>query len=125
MKYTPFIAVGAVVNLACIGYVTCNQVWSNVTSQNQLQSRTKGLVLISQHVKSETCWFNSSKKPFKLGDSIKTPGTDDGLIPTSCVFATSTKQYLQVAYLDGQLKVIQIYSPKEVQNQLSIKGEDL
>ena len=123
MKYTPFIAIGAVVNLACIGYVTCNQVWSNLRSQNQLQSRTKGLVLIAQHVKSETCWFNSSKKPFKLGDLIQTPGTDDGLIPTSCIIAPATKQYLQVAYLDGQLKVIQIYSPKEVQNELSIKGE--
>ncbi|MGI2908342.1 hypothetical protein [Tolypothrix sp. VBCCA 56010] len=123
MKYTPFIAVGASVNLACIGYVTCNQVWSNVTSQTQLQARNKGLSLISQHVKSETCWFNSSKKPFKLGDLIQTVGTDDGLLPTSCVIAPRTKQYLQVAYLDGQLKVIQVYSPKEVQNQLSIKGE--
>ena len=125
MKYTPFIAVGAAVNLACIGYVTCNQVWSNVISQNQLQARTKGLHLISQHVKSETCWFNLSKKPFKLGDLIQTPGTDDGLIPTSCIIAPRTKQYLQVAYLDGQLKVVQVYSPKEVQSQLSIKGEDL
>lgn len=124
MKYTPLIAVGAVVNFACLGYVTCSQVWSNVTSQTQQQTRVRDLALIARHVRSETCWFNRSKLPFKLNDSIDVAGSEDGKLPTSCIYAPVAKQYLKVGYLDGQLQVLQVFSPKEVQNQLSIKGDE-
>jgi hypothetical protein len=124
MKYTPLICIGAALNIICLGYITCNQVWSSVTSKNQIQARSKGLITIAQHVKSETCWFNQSGTAFKIGDSVNLAGTQNGRIPTSCIIAPKTKQYLQVGYLENDLQVTQIYSPKEIQNQLSIKEDN-
>lgn len=125
MRYTPIIAVATAVNISCLGYVFANSIWANVNSQAQQQTRVRDLALIARHVKSETCWFSKNNTPFKLHDAINVAGSEDGTIPTSCIYAIATKQYLKVGYLNGKLQVLQVFSPKELQNQLSIKGENL
>lgn len=89
-------------------------------SQTAIATRKQGLETIAKHLKARTCWSDQSEKPFKLGDAVITEGSQNGRLPTECIFAPKPQQFLQVAYTNGELKVIQVYSRQEVRNQLSI-----
>ena len=100
-------------------------------SISNLSARQKALANIANHVKSKSCWHETSDIPYKIGDPLITKGTQTGQIPTSCFIVTGiesglvsdSKQYLEVAYKNSELQVIRIFSNQELQNQLSIKGE--
>jgi len=116
-----YICVG--VNLICTLTAGSLYLMRDQMSGNAITSRSSGLKTISQHVQSETCWSDPATEPFKIGDLVVVRGSGDGKIPTGCVIASKTKQYLQVAYSGGELRVTQIYSPKEVNNQISLIKE--
>jgi hypothetical protein len=112
-------------NVICTGLVASLVVYQKVISDGAIAARAKGLETIAQHVKAKTCWSDSSEEPFKLGDEIITKGSKNGKIPTGCIYAPKVEQFLQVAYSNGVLAVVQVYSRQEVKNQLSIpKGEN-
>ncbi|OYE02790.1 hypothetical protein [Nostoc sp. 'Peltigera membranacea cyanobiont' 232] len=125
MKFhiNPVIWVAIGVNCLCLATVTTAVVSKRMSSDNEITERAKGLNLVAQHFKADTCWISKDKKPFKLGDEIDTPGSLKGKLPTSCIKSIKTGQILQVAYSEGKLIVSQIYSKTELRNQLSILKE--
>lgn len=121
MNINNLIIGGFILNVTCgFGVVVAN-VSNNVNSQNRIKERRQGLTTIAKHVKSQSCWNNSQTEPFKINDEIVLSGSDTGLIPTGCIKATKTKQYLLVAYKGSVLRVQEIYSQREIVNQLSMK----
>lgn len=119
--YKNIIIAGFAANLLSLFGVAAGQISQQVESQNRLTARQQSLTTIAKHIRSDSCWENQQKQPFKLGDEIKLPGSIDGKAPTSCVRVPGTKQYLFIAYKNETLKVTQIYSFREVKNQLSTK----
>ena len=126
MKFhiSPVIWVAIGINFLALATVTSVVVSKRMNSDNATTERAKGLNVVAQHFKADTCWISKSKKPFKLGDEINPPGSLKGKIPTSCIKSIKTGQILQVAYSEGKLIVSQIYSKTELRNQLSILKEE-
>lgn len=126
MKFqiNPIILVAIGVNALCFVVVATASISKRMNSDNAITERAKGLEVIAQHFKADTCWVSRDKKPFKLGDEIDTPGSLKGKLPTSCIKSIKTGQILQVAYAEGKLIVSQIYSKTELKNQLSILEEN-
>ncbi|MBC1222324.1 hypothetical protein GNF09_20955 [Nostoc sp. UCD120] len=126
MKFhiNPIIWVAIGVNALSLLVVTSTVVSKRIGSDSAITERAKGLNLVAQHFKSDTCWISKNSKPFKLGDEVKTPGSLTGKLPTSCIKSEKTGQILQVAYAQGRLIVSQIYSKTELNNQLSILKKD-
>lgn len=126
MKFhiNPVIWVAIGINALSLAVVTSVVVFKRTNSDNAITERAKGLKLVAQNFKADTCWSSKSKKPFKLGDEINPPGSAKGKIPTSCIKSFKTGQILQVAYSEGKLIVSQIYSKTELRNQLSILKEE-
>jgi hypothetical protein len=125
MKFhiSPVIWVAIGINFLALATVTSIVVFRRTNSDNAITERAKGLKLVAQNFKADTCWTSRSKKPFKLGDEINPLGSLKGKIPTSCIKSIKTGQILQVAYSEGKLIVSQIYSKTELRNQLSILKE--
>ncbi|BAY27550.1 hypothetical protein NIES2100_73750 [Calothrix sp. NIES-2100] len=111
------------VNVCTVLSVSASVIQNRVTSDNAIAARAKGLENLAKHVKADTCWKVKASAPWKLGDFVTVGGTEYGRLPSTCVYSPQTQQFLQVSYLDGELQVTQVYSRKEVRNQLSIKGE--
>lgn len=122
MKFhiSPIIWVAIGINALCLASVTTAVVSKRIGSDTAITERAKGLNLVAQHFKADTCWTSKNSKPFKLGDEVNTPGSATGKLPTSCIKSLKTGQILQVAYAEGRLIVAQIYSKTELNNQLSI-----
>lgn len=122
MKFhiSPIIWVAIGINVLSLMVVTTAVVSKRIGSDTAITEREKGLNLVAQHFKADTCWTSKSSKPFKLGDEVNTPGSATGKLPTSCIKSEKTGQILQVAYAQGRLIVAQIYSKTELNNQLSI-----
>ncbi|RUT02727.1 hypothetical protein DSM106972_056470 [Dulcicalothrix desertica PCC 7102] len=118
------ILVGVLGNFSIFSYGMTQQISANVSSQTAISSRQRALVNIAKHVKSDTCWQNKANYPLKINDVIAVEGTETGKIPTSCVYVPKTKQFLNVVYSNGEVTVTRIFSIKEVQNQLSMKGDN-
>lgn len=129
MKFhiSPIIWAAIGVNALSLCVVTTAVVSKRINSDSAITQRAKGLNLVAQHFKSDTCWASKSSEPFKLGDEVNTQGSLTGKLPTSCIKSMKTGQILQVAYAEGRLIVSQIYSKTELNNQLSIlkEGNDL
>ncbi len=129
MKFhiSPIIWTAIGVNALSLTIVTTAVISKRLSSDSAITERAKGLNLVAQHFKSDTCWTSKNSKPFKLGDEVNTPGSMTGRLPTSCIKSIKTGQILQVAYAEGRLIVAQIYSKTELNNQLSIlkEGNDL
>lgn len=106
----------SVLSLDCVIAIT-GVMSSNLSSQNKELARKKGLQIVADHVLSSTCWFNKRNIPYKIGDLLEVDGTKEGKIPTSCIYAKKTRQYLQVAYSGGILQVQNIFSKKEIEAQ--------
>lgn len=123
-KSPTLLIVSLSVNLLCMGVVATQVIHQKLVSDGAITARSRGLRTVAQHYKSQTCWTDSSSKPFKIGDEITTKGSYSGRIPTGCIIAPNTNQLLQVAYLDGVLKVAQVYSQQELVNQISTMKED-
>jgi len=120
---TIWVAIG--INALSLTVVTTAVVSKRMSSDNEIAERAKGLNLVAQHFKADTCWISRDEKPFKLGDEIETLGSLKGKLPTSCIKSIKTGQILHVAYSEGKLIVSQIYSKTELRNQLStLKKED-
>ena len=126
MKFhiSPIIWVAIGINVLSLMVVTTTVVSKRIGSDSAITERAKGLNLVAQHFKSDTCWISKNSKPFKLGDEINPQGSLTGRLPTSCIKSEKTGQILQVAYAQGRLIVSQIYSKTELKNQLSILKED-
>ncbi len=120
-KISPVIYCAIGINALSLGVVSFFVIQSRLDSQNLLTTRQQGLKTLAQHFKSDTCWSIKSKEPFKLGDLVNVPGSMIGKIPTECVKSPKTQQILQVTYFGDQLVVKNVYSPKELRSQLSIK----
>lgn len=97
-------------------------IYSRINSDNAITQRAKGLEILAQHVKADTCWKVRSQTPWKLNDLIDLPGSTNKL-PSSCVYSPQTQQFLKVSYLNGALQIEQVYSRQELRNQLSRKEE--
>jgi len=123
-RINPIIWAALGINALSLSIVTTAVVSKRIGSDSAITERAKGLNLVAQHFKSDTCWISKDKKPFKLGDEIDTAGSLTGKLPTSCIKSIKTGQFLQVAYAEGRLIVSQIYSKTELKNQLSILTED-
>ncbi|MHC5779643.1 hypothetical protein [Nostoc sp.] len=126
MKFhiSPIIWAALGINALSLTIVTTAVVSKRIGSDGEISQRAKGLNLVAQHFKADTCWTSKNSKPFKLGDEVNTPGSVTGKLPTSCIKSEKTGQILQVAYAEGRLIVSQIYSKTELNNQLSILKED-
>ena len=126
MKFhiSPIISFAIGVNALSLLVVTSTVVSKRISSDSAITERAKGLNLVAQHFKADTCWISKNPKPFKLGDYVNTQGSLTGKLPTSCIKSEKTGQILQVAYAQGRLIVSQIYSKTELNNQLSIIKED-
>lgn len=126
MKFhiNPIIWAAIGINALSLTVVTTTVVSKRLSSDSAVTERAKGLNLVAQHFKADTCWISKNPKPFKLGDEVKTPGSLTGKLPTSCIKSEKTGQILQVAYAQGRLIVSQIYSKTELNNQLSVLKED-
>lgn len=126
MKFhiSPIIWTAIGVNALSLVVVTSTVVSKRIGSDSAITERAKGLNLVAQHFKSDTCWVSKNSKPFKLGDEVNTPGSMTGKLPTSCIKSIKTGQILQVAYAEGRLIVAQIYSKTELNNQLSILKQE-
>ncbi len=122
MKFhiNPIIWAAIGINALSLTVVTTAVISKRINSDSAITERAKGLNLVAQHFKSDTCWTSKNSKPFKLGDYVNTPGSLTGKLPTSCIKSEKTGQILQVAYAEGRLIVAQIYSKTELNNQLSI-----
>lgn len=122
MKFhiNPIIWAAIGINALSLTVVTTAVVSKRINSDSAVIERAKGLNLVAQHFKSDTCWISKNSKPFKLGDYVNTPGSATGKLPTSCIKSVKTGQILQVVYAEGRLIVAQIYSKTELNNQLSI-----
>jgi hypothetical protein len=119
-KTNILIAVGVSLNILALAAVVGTTISNKVTSQNKIDARRKSLVDVVKHVKVQTCWVTLQPEPFKIGDAVTTSGTTNGKIPTTCVRAPKTNQYLMVGYANGQLQVTQAFSNTEIQNQKSL-----
>ncbi|MHC5722631.1 MAG: hypothetical protein ACYTXY_00420 [Nostoc sp.] len=126
MKFhiSPIIWAAIGINALSLTIVTTAVVSKRMSSDGEISQRAKGLNLVAQHFKSDTCWVSKNSKPFKLGDEVNTPGSATGKLPTSCIKSIKTGQILQVAYAEGRLIVSQIYSKTELNNQLSILKQE-
>ncbi|MBD2527368.1 hypothetical protein [Nostoc sp. FACHB-133] len=126
MKFhiNPIIWAAIGINALSLTVVTTAVISKRINSDSAITERAKGLNLVAQHFKSDTCWTSKNSKPFKLGDEVNTPGSLTGKLPTSCIKSEKTGQILQVAYAEGRLIVSQIYSKTELNNQLSILKQD-
>ena len=122
MKFhiNPIIWAAIGINALSLTVVTTTVVSKRLSSDTAITERAKGLNLVAQHFKADTCWISKNSKPFKLGDEVNTPGSATGKLPTSCIKSVKTGQVLQVVYAEGRLIVAQIYSKTELNNQLSI-----
>ncbi|MBD2508995.1 hypothetical protein H6G91_17160 [Nostoc muscorum FACHB-395] len=122
MKFpiSPVIWAALAGNVLCLGVVTAATVSERLKSDTAIADRAKSLSVLAKHVLSDTCWKSSQPEPFKLGDSITLDGSEDGRSPTSCIYNPQTKQFIFLAYSGGQLVVNQVYSRREVRNQISI-----
>ena len=126
MKFhiNPIIWAAIGINALSLTVVTTAVVSKRIGSDSAITERAKGLNLVAQHFKADTCWTSKNSKPFKLGDYVNTQGSATGKLPTSCIKSVKTGQVLQVAYSEGRLIVAQIYSKTELNNQLSILKQD-
>lgn len=126
MKFNihPIILTAIGVNALSLIVVTSAVVSKRINSDSAITERAKGLNLVAQHFKSDTCWISQNRNPFKLGDEVNTPGSATGKLPTSCIKSVKTGQILQVVYDQGRLIVAQIYSKTELNNQLSILKQE-
>lgn len=116
----PLIFINAMAFLSTSSIVIFNR----VSSDTLLSKRSKGLEVLANHVLAKTCWVSHSSQSYKIGDLVKTEGTLDGRIPTSCVYSPKTQQFLEVGYLEGELQVINIFSKQELKNKISQIKED-
>lgn len=125
MKYLKPVILGAfAVNAVSFAVVGGFQVSKNVNSTTATTARQAALSNIAKHVLSDTCWSHSADSKLKIGDPIILPGTETGKIPTSCMYAPKTKQFVEVAYQNSELQVIRAFSIKEVRAAKSqIKAE--
>ncbi|MHC5917778.1 MAG: hypothetical protein ACYTXE_43960 [Nostoc sp.] len=117
---SPVIWVALGVNVLSLTVVTAASVNARLKSDAAIADRAKSLNVLAKHVLADTCWKASNNKPYKLGDSITLDGSEDGKSPTSCIYNPRTSQFLFLAYKDGELVVNQVYSRREVRNQISI-----
>jgi hypothetical protein len=108
------------VNVLACGAVASVNISRNVSSQQASSARSTALLNIAKHVMSDTCWKSPQKTSFKVGDPITTNGTTTGKIPTSCMYAPKSKQFLEIGYIDQELVVVRVFSIKEVQAGKSI-----
>ena len=115
---------GFAVNALSLLVVTGFQISRNVASTTAITARQAALINIAKHTISDTCWKHPSDTKLKIGDPVILPGTETGRIPTSCMYAPNTKQFLEVGYLSSELQVIRAFSIKEVQSAKSqVKAE--
>ncbi|MHC5932052.1 hypothetical protein [Nostoc sp.] len=120
ISISPVIWVGLGVNVLCLTVVTTASVNARLKSSNAIADRASSLTVLAKHVLADTCWKSTQATPFKLGDSIDLPGSSDGRSPTSCIYAPKVSQFVFLAYSGGQLVVSQVFSRREVRNQISI-----
>ncbi|OKH56261.1 hypothetical protein NIES2101_00305 [Calothrix sp. HK-06] len=72
--YQKLVLVGFAANLLSLFSVAAAHVSQQVESQNKLTARQQALVTIAKHIRSDSCWENQQKQPFKLGDEIELTG---------------------------------------------------
>ncbi|MHC5916795.1 MAG: hypothetical protein ACYTXE_38795 [Nostoc sp.] len=125
---SPIILAALGVNILSLTLVTAASVNARLKSSNAIAERSNSLNVLAKHVLADTCWKSTQATPFKLGDSIDLPGSSDGRSPTSCIYAPKVSQFLFLAYKDSELVVSQVFSRREVRNQISVlkqhkKGE--
>jgi hypothetical protein len=126
MKFSlsPLIFLGVGVNSLVLLFVASNTISARLSSKNQLSARQQGLVKVANNYMADSCWVSRQEQPYKIGDAVETDGTLLGKLPTSCIKSVKTRQLLHVMYLDGRLQVIHVFTPTELQNQISaIKKE--
>ena len=116
MKHIQPLIFGAfAANIAAFAVVGGLQVSKNIGSQTAITARQAALTNIAKHVIADSCWSHPTDTKLKIGDPVILPGTATGKIPTSCMFAPKTKQFLEVAYQNSELIAFRIFSIKEVQ----------
>ncbi|MEH1922858.1 hypothetical protein [Nostoc sp.] len=120
ISISPVIWVALGVNILSLSVVTSASVNARLKSSNAIADRANSLNVLAKHVLADTCWKSTKTTPFKLGDSIVLDGSEDGKSPTSCIYSPRTNQFLFLAYKDGELVVSQVFSRREVKNQISI-----
>ena len=125
MKHLKPLIFGAfAVNVVSFAVVGGFQISKNVNSTTATTARQAALSNVARHVLSDTCWSHPTDTKLKIGDPVILPGTETGKIPTSCMYAPQTKQFVEVAYQNSELQVIRAFSIKEVQSAKSqIKAE--
>ncbi len=120
MKHIQPLIFGAfAVNVAAFAVVGGLQVSKNINSQTALTARQSALNNVAKHVIADSCWNHPTDTKLKIGDPVILPGTDTGKIPTSCMYAPKTKQFVEVAYQNSELIVFRAFSIKEVQSAKS------
>ena len=107
------------VNLASFAVVGGFQISRNVSSTTAITARQAAVLNIAKHVLSDSCWEYPADIRLKIGDPIITKGSATGELPTSCVYAPNTKQFIEAGYLNNELQAIRIFSIKEVQSARS------
>ena len=116
MKYLKPLIFGAfALNAVSFAVVGGFQISKNVNSTTATTARQAALSNIAKHVISDTCWQHPTDSKLKIGDPVILAGTETGKIPTSCMYAPQTKQFVEVAYENSELQVIRAFSIKEVQ----------
>ena len=125
MKYSihPIFYVALGLNIGCFSLATYFNFAKTQATQILITQRIQALDTIAKHHIAGTCW-EVDDKIYKLGDVIEIPGTADSKSPTSC-FYSKRGQVLHGAYENGLLTVKQVYSKRELYNQISvIKKQD-
>jgi hypothetical protein len=108
---------GAAIALSCAAVATTAQINANLASDRAELTRQNALMVTAKHVIADTCWQILLKKPLLIGDSINI-GSLSSKTPTACFKGNG--EYGFAAYTNGQLKITQVFSIKEIQAAKSI-----
>lgn len=106
------------ITLACAGLGAVVQFSQGRDSDQAEAMRNKQLTVVSQERIANKCRALDGGQ-FQIGEQIK---EEVGQSPTSC-YTNQTGEFAFAAYEGGKLKIIRVYSNKEVQSRLSeLKG---
>lgn len=111
---SPIVVICSVVSIACAGVAVTSKASQNLQSARLEESRIKSLEIIVQHITSESCWELTRGTDLKIGDEIFLNGDGTGKAPTSCFISKQKSEYGFASYLNGKLKIVYVFSQKEI-----------
>lgn len=100
--------------------------------QQRQQSRSSALSIVAKQAAVNGCLQvpNPKNTLLKIGEPITLPGDNEGRSPSSCIRLVKkvgngdaeqfgngdAEQFGYLAYLNGKLQIVYVFTPKEIQN---------